>query len=159
MCIRDSTTAMLFLILFGAMAFTSYVNLSGLAGALGEWVQNLGVGPVGVLLAITLVYLALGCVLESMSLMVLTVPIFLPILTNMGISPLWFGIYLVLMIEIGQLTPPVGMNVLTVTATVPDLPKKLAFKGVMPFLVLNLIVVGLIIAFPQIVMAPVRWLS
>jgi len=153
------TTAMLFLILFGAMVFTAFINLSGLTATLGEWVTQLGLGPIGVLLVLTVVYIVLGCMLETMSLMVLTVPVFLPMLMEMGINPLWFGIFLVLMIEIGQLTPPVGMNVLTVTATVPDLPKAQAFRGVMPFLVLNLLAVALIIAFPQIVMAPVRWLG
>jgi len=153
------TTAMLFLILFGAMIFTAFINLSGLTATLGEWVGHLGLGPIGVLLLLTVIYIVLGCMLETMSLMVLTVPVFLPILVEQGVSPLWFGIFLILMVEIGQLTPPVGMNVLTVTATVPDLPKAKAFRGVMPFLILNLLAVALIIAFPQIVLAPVRWLG
>ena len=153
------TTGTLFLILFGAMIFSAFINLSGFAGLLGEWVQGLGMERVGLLVAIAVLYLILGCVLETMSLMLLTVPIFLPLVTEMGVSPIWFGVFLILMIEIGQLTPPVGMNVLTVKSVVPDIPTGSIFRGTVPFLFFNLCAVGLIIAYPQIVMAPLRWLG
>lgn len=153
------TTGTLFLILFGAMIFSAFVNLSGFAGLLGEWVQGMGLERIGLLVSIAVIYLVLGCVLETMSLMLLTVPIFLPLVTEMGVSPIWFGVFLILMIEIGQLTPPVGMNVLTVKSVVPDLPTGTIFRGTVPFLMFNLVAVGLIIAFPQIVMAPLRWLG
>jgi tripartite ATP-independent transporter DctM subunit len=153
------TTGMLFLIVFGAMIFTNFINLSGFAGLLGEWVQQLGLGRIGVLIAISCIYLLLGCVLETLGLMLLTVPIFLPIVVELGVSPIWFGVYLVLMVEIGQLTPPVGMNVLTVRSMLPDLKTATIFRGVMPFLLFNALAVLLVIAFPAIVMAPLRWVG
>lgn len=152
------TTAMLFLIVFGAMIFTSFINLSGFAYLLGEWVTSLGMGPIALIVVMSLIYILLGCVLETLGLMLLTIPIFLPILTGMGVSPIWFGVYLVLMIEIGQLTPPVGMNVLTVRSVITDVPAPVIFKGVLPFLVFNLIGVALIVAFPALVLAPLKWL-
>ena len=153
------TTGMLFLIIFGAMVFTAFINLSGFAGLLGEWVQGLGMERIGVLVSIALLYLLLGCVLETLGLMLLTVPIFLPIVVEMGISPIWFGVFLIMMVEVGQLTPPVGMNVLTVKSMVPDISAAKIFRGTIPFLVFNLIAVALIVAFPAIVLAPLRWLG
>ena len=153
------TTGTLFLILFGAMIFSAFINLSGFAGLLGAWVQDIGLERIGLLVVIALIYLVLGCVLETMSMMLLTVPIFLPLVMELGVSPIWFGVFLILMVEIGQLTPPVGMNVLTVKSLVPDVPTRSIFLGTLPFLFFNLVAVGLIIAYPQIVLAPLRWLG
>ncbi|MEZ5535590.1 MAG: TRAP transporter large permease [Thiolinea sp.] len=151
------TTGMLFMIVFGAMVFANFINLSGFAYLLGEWVRGLGLGPVGILLAIALIYILLGCVLETLGLILLTVPIFLPIVTDFGVHPIWFGIFLIMMVEFGQLTPPVGLNVLTVKSVVHDIPTGKIFIGVTPFLIANLIIVALIILFPDIVLAPINW--
>ncbi|SIP93116.1 TRAP transporter large permease [Marinobacterium stanieri] len=151
------TTGMLFLIIFGAMMFTNFINLSGFSWALGEWVRELGIGRIGILLAIAVIYILLGCVLETLGLMLLTVPIFLPIVMEYGVSGIWFGVFLIMMVELGQLTPPVGLNVLTVKAVVPQIPTSKIFIGVLPFLFCNLVIVALIIMFPEIVLAPLSW--
>lgn len=151
------TTGMLFMIIFGAMMFTNFINLSGFAYMLGEWVSSLGLTTIMVLVLIAAIYVLLGCVLETLGLMLLTVPIFLPIVMDMGVNPIWFGVFLILMVELGQLTPPVGMNVLTVQAVVSDIPSRKIFQGVTPFLVANLFVVTTIIVFPDIVTYPLRW--
>jgi len=151
------TTGMLFLIIFGAMMFTNFINLSGFAAALGQWVQEIGLGQIGILLLIAAIYILLGCVLETLGLMLLTVPIFLPIVMQYGVSPIWFGVFLIMMVELGQLTPPVGLNVLTVKAMTPHIQASKIFNGVIPFMICNMLVVLLIIFFPQIVLAPLNW--
>jgi C4-dicarboxylate transporter, DctM subunit len=151
------TTAMIFTIVFGALAFANFITLTGMTGHLVEWIQAQKMGPTGVLLAMMLIYLVLGCVMEAMGLLILTVPVFAAVASQMGINLIWFGIFLTVMIEIGMLTPPVGMNVFTVKTMHPDIPLSTIFKGVMPFLVANLIAVLLLIAFPQMALAPLKW--
>lgn len=152
------TTAMIFAIVFGAFVFANFIALSGMTAFLVEWITGMGVGPVGVLLAMALVYLVLGALMESLSLMILTVPVFHAIATSVGIDPVWFGIFVVMMIEIGMLTPPLGMNVFTVKTMNPDIPIGLIFKGTVPFVVANLVAVGVLIAFPLMALLPLRWL-
>jgi C4-dicarboxylate transporter, DctM subunit len=151
------TTAMIFTIVFGALAFANFITLTGMTGHLVEWIQAQKMGPTGVLLAMMLIYLVLGCVMEAMGLLILTVPVFAAVASQMGINLIWFGIFITVMIEIGMLTPPVGMNVFTVKTMHPDIPLSTIFKGVMPFLVANLIAVLLLIAFPQMALAPLKW--
>lgn len=151
------TTGMLFMIIFGAMMFTNFINLSGFAYLLGEWVRGLGLDVITVLILIAAIYVVLGCVLETLGLMLLTVPIFLPIVMEFGVNPIWFGVFLILMVELGQLTPPVGMNVLTVQAVVRDIPSGKIFRGVAPFLLANVAVVTVIIVFPELVTYPLSW--
>lgn len=151
------TTGMLFMIIFGAMMFTNFINLSGFAYLLGEWVRGLGLEVITVLILIAAIYVVLGCVLETLGLMLLTVPIFLPIVMEFGVNPIWFGVFLILMVELGQLTPPVGMNVLTVQAVVRDIPSGKIFRGVAPFLLANIAVVATIIIFPELVTYPLSW--
>ena len=96
--------------------------------------------------------------MESLSLMILTVPVFLPVAVAAGINPIFFGIFVVMMIEIGMLTPPVGMNVFTVKSMNPSIPISTIFKGTIPFLIANISAVAALIAFPQLALAPLRWL-
>jgi C4-dicarboxylate transporter, DctM subunit len=151
------TTAMIFTIVFGALAFANFITLTGMTGHLVDWIQAQKMGVTGVLLAMMLIYLVLGCVMEAMGLLILTVPVFAAIAQQMGISLIWFGIFVTVMIEVGMLTPPVGMNVFTVKTMQPDIPLGTIFKGVMPFLVANIIAVLLLIAFPQLALAPLKW--
>jgi len=87
------------------------------------------------------------------------VPIFTAVAVEMGINPIWFGIFVTVMIEVGMLTPPVGMNVFTVKTLTPDVSLATIFQGVMPFLVANLALVGVLIAWPQLALMPLRWFS
>ncbi len=152
------TTAMIFVIMFGALTFANFITLSGMTGVLVDSINSLNVGAVGVLIAIAIIYLVLGCLMESLSLMILTVPVFLPVAVAAGINPIFFGIFVVMMIEIGMLTPPVGMNVFTVKSMNPSIPISTIFKGTIPFLIANFSAVAALIAFPQLALAPLRWL-
>lgn len=158
-CLKETalTTAMIFAIVFGALAFGNFITLSGLTYQLVDWIQTSGLSATGVLLAMVVIYLVLGALMEAMGLLLLTAPIFTAIATQLGINPIWFGIFVVMMIEIGMLTPPVGMNVFTVKTLLPDVKLSTIFHGVMPFIIANMLAVGLIIAWPQIVLAPLRW--
>jgi C4-dicarboxylate transporter DctM subunit len=158
-CMMEATkiTTMIFVILFGALTFANFVNLSGMTFELVMLIEDLGLSRVGVLIAIALIYLVMGCVMESMGLLILTAPIFLAVVQNLGVDPIWFGIFVVMMIEIGMLTPPVGMNVFTVKAINPDIPLTTIFAGTAPFLAACIVIIGLIIAWPDLVMAPTTW--
>jgi tripartite ATP-independent transporter DctM subunit len=158
-CLHETavTTAMIFAIVFGALVFANFITLSGLTFQLVEWIQNSGFSLVGVLLAMVLIYLVLGALMEAMGLLLLTAPIFTAIAVEMGASPIWFGIFVVMMIEIGMLTPPVGMNVFTVKTLLPEVKLSTIFQGVMPFVLANLIAVGLLIAWPQIALVSLSW--
>jgi TRAP-type C4-dicarboxylate transport system permease large subunit len=129
-----------------------------MTGVLVDYINSLNVGAIGVLIAIAAIYLVLGCLMESLSLMILTVPVFLPVAVAAGINPIFFGIFVVMMIEIGMLTPPVGMNVFTVKSMNPSIPISTIFKGTIPFLMANFAAVAALIAFPQLALAPLRWL-
>ena len=158
-CLRETaaTTAMIFAIVFGALVFANFITLSGLTFQLVDWIQNSGFSKIGVLLAMVLIYLVLGALMEAMGLLLLTAPIFTAIAVEMGISPVWFGIFVVMMIEVGMLTPPVGMNVFTVKTLLPDVKLSTIFQGVMPFVIANLVAVGLLIAWPAIALVALRW--
>ena len=152
------TTAMIFIIMFGALTFANFITLSGMTGVLVEYINSLNVGAIGVLIVIAIIYLVLGCLMESLSLMILTVPVFLPVAVAAGVNPIFFGIFVVMMIEIGMLTPPVGMNVFTVKSMNPSIPISTIFKGTIPFLIANFAAVASLVAFPQLALAPLRWL-
>ena len=153
----SKTTAMIFAIVFGALAFAQFITLSGMTMQLVTWIQAQHFGSLGVLLSMVAIYLVLGALMEAMGLMLLTVPVFTAVAVEVGVSPIWFGIFVTMMIEIGMLTPPVGMNVFTVKTMVPSIPLATIFRGVMPFLVANLIGIGLLIAWPQLALYPLRW--
>lgn len=158
-CLQETaaTTAMIFAIVFGALVFANFITLSGLTSQLVEWIQSSGFSLLGVLLVMVLIYLVLGALMEAMGLLLLTAPIFTVIAVELGASPIWFGIFVVMMIEIGMLTPPVGMNVFTVKTLLPEVKLSTIFRGVMPFVIANLIAVALLIAFPQLALAPLGW--
>jgi C4-dicarboxylate transporter DctM subunit len=151
------TTAMIFTIIFGALAFANFITLTGMTGQLVDWIQQQGFSVYGVLISMCVIYLVLGCLMEAMGLMLLTVPMFTAVAVGMGVNPIWFGIFVTVMIEIGMLTPPVGMNVFTVKTQVQDVSLATIFRGVMPFLVANLALVGCLIAWPSLALIPLKW--
>jgi C4-dicarboxylate transporter, DctM subunit len=145
-------TSMLFLILFGGLLFANFVNVAGMPADLNEWIMLLGASPLAVILMILAVFLVLGAVLESISMMLLTVPVFFPVVTALGFDPIWFGIFVVMAIEISLITPPVGLNIFVLKSVVPDVPTQTMFRGVMPFVAMDILRVLLIIAVPWIVL-------
>ena len=146
------TTSMIFFVVIGALLFANYVTVSGGAEALNKWIVSLQLGPTAFIVAMLGIYLILGCVLDASAMTVLTVPIFFPIVTQMGIDPIWFGIFVVIVVGIGMIHPPLGMLLFVVRALIPDLKVGAVFMGVLPFLAADAVRITLLIAFPSIVM-------
>ncbi len=147
-----TTTAALFAVLIGAWIFSNFVNLAGLPEALQAFVQSLGVAPMAVMVMILLIYVILGCVFESLSMLLLTVPIFFPLVTSLGFDPVWFGIIVVVVTEISLITPPVGLNVFVLKGVVGDVSTATIFRGVTPFWVVDIVRLALLVLLPWLVL-------
>jgi tripartite ATP-independent transporter DctM subunit len=144
------TSAMIFMVGFGALVFSNFINLAGLPDAMVSWINSLDVSPLGVVLAMCVIYVVLGCVFDSLAMLLLTVPIFFPIIKPLGVDAIWFGIIVIIVVEIGLITPPIGMNVFMVKTVLRDVEIWTIFAGVWPFLIATLLGLALIIAFPGI---------
>ena len=114
------------------------------------FLTGLGLGRYGVLALIMLMYLALGCLMDAMAMIILTVPIVFPVVTALGLDPIWFGIIIVMTVELGLIHPPVGMNVFVIKTSVKDISFATIFKGVLPFIVTDILRLVILIAFPSI---------
>ena len=112
------TTAMLFTILIAAMMFANYVNFTTMPGDLKDWILHLGLPPLAVVGAMMLIYIVLGTVMEELSMVLLTIPVFFPIVVQLGFDPVWFGVLIVLVVQIGLISPPVGMNLFVLALVV-----------------------------------------
>ena len=146
------TTAILFSVMIGASMFSNFVNLAGLPEGLLALVNQTGLSPMTVMLFIILIYILLGCVFESLSMLLLTVPIFFPLVTSLGFNPVWFGIVVVVVTEISLITPPVGLNVFVLKGVVADVSTGTIFKGVTPFWVVDIFRLALIVFVPWLVL-------
>jgi len=148
--VEDSaaTTVALVAILIGSLIFANLVNVSNLPFYIVNWIEGLNLSLLGVILVIILIYFILGAVLESISMLLLTVPVFYPIVSGMGMDLIWFGIIVVVATEISLITPPVGLNVFVLKSVVPDVDLKVIFKGVFPFLIADIFRLALIILVP-----------
>jgi len=144
------TTAKLFTVLFGALIFSNFVNRAGLPDALISIVTSFDVSPIGVIFIILLVYLALGCVFESLSMILLTVPIFAPLVESLGFDLVWFGILVVVVTEISLITPPIGLNVFVLKGVLKDVTIQTIFKGVTPFWCADIIRLIILVLVPAI---------
>ncbi len=144
------TTAMLFLILIGAIAFSRFLAVTRIPFELSAFIAGLGVSRYVVMGAILLVMIILGCFIEGISLMVLTIPILYPLIVQLGFDPIWFGVLMVVMLNIGMVTPPVGINVYVTAGVAKDVPLMTIFRGVIPLWIAMIACAILLIAFPQI---------
>ncbi|WP_461536460.1 TRAP transporter large permease [Spongorhabdus nitratireducens] len=144
------TSAMLFAVVIGALIFSDFINRAGLPEALLEFVSNLDVPPIVVILAILGIYVVLGMVFESLSMLLLTVPVFFPLVSSLGFDLVWFGIVVVVVTEISLITPPVGMNVFVLSAVLRDVNTGTIFKGVTPFWCADIVRLLLIVFIAQI---------
>ncbi|GAB4347624.1 MAG: TRAP transporter large permease [Oricola sp.] len=145
-----TTTASLFSVLIGAWIFSNFVNIAGLPEALRNGVDSLGLTPWMVMGLIILIYIALGCVFESLSMLLLTVPIFFPLVISLGFDPVWFGIVVVVVTEISLITPPVGLNVFVLKGVVGDVSTATIFRGVTPFWTMDIVRLALLLLVPGI---------
>jgi len=144
------TTGMLFMILVGALVFANFVNFTTLPTDLKNLVSTHNISPVAVMIAICAIYIVLGAAMEELSMVLLTLPVFFPLVVSLGFDPVWFGIVIVLVVMIGLISPPVGMNMFVVRNMLPELSTATIFKGVMPFVYTLVVVLALLVAFPQI---------
>lgn len=143
-----TTTASLFMILIGAWIFSNFVNIAGLPTSLQGLIGAWGTSPYLVIAIIVAIYLVLGCVFESLSMMLLTVPVFFPVIMGLGFDPVWFGIVVVVVVEISMITPPIGLNVFILKRVVEDVSTGTIFRGVTPFWVVDLIRLAILLGIP-----------
>jgi C4-dicarboxylate transporter, DctM subunit len=142
------TTAMLFTILIGAYILNYFFAVSRLPSELATIISNMEVNRYLILVLILFIYLVLGCVMDTMSMTLLTVPIFYPLVTALGFDPIWFGVMVVWMCEMGMITPPVGLNVFVIKGVAKDVPMSTIFNGVVPFVIADVVGVALLILIP-----------
>lgn len=144
------TTGMIYVILIGAMIFGYFMTVSGLPMVLADFVGSLPLPPMGILVAILVVYIFLGCLLDALAMILITMPIFLPVLITLGFDLIWFGVLSTLMSELALITPPIGMNVFVISGMVDDIPMHTIFRGILPFAATMILCVAILVAFPQI---------
>jgi tripartite ATP-independent transporter DctM subunit len=153
------TTAALFIVIFGAQVFSNFIDLSGLPNSLVDLVAGMHLSPTGTVFAICVICILLGMIFEAIGILLVIVPVFLPILISQDVNLIWFGVVMILVVELGLVTPPIGMNVFTVRAMMPDIELPRIFRGVMPFVTADLVALGLLFAFPAIAtwLVSIKW--
>ncbi|MBI3512770.1 MAG: TRAP transporter large permease, partial [Proteobacteria bacterium] len=144
------TTAMIFTVLIGAILFNNFLILASVPNLVSDWIAGLPLGKTAVLLVIVGMYFILGCLLDSLAMILLTIPIVFPIIKALGYDPVWFGIIIVMVVELGLITPPIGMNVFVIKGMAKDVPLETIFRGVMPFIVAQIILIFILIGFPDL---------
>jgi len=149
-CLIESlrTTAAVFTILIGALIFGYFLTITQTPQKLTEFLTGLGLGPYGVLVLIMLMYLVLGCIMDAMAMIILTIPIVFPVIKTLGFDPIWFGVIIVMTVELGLIHPPVGMNVFVIKSVIKDVKLSTVFYGVMPFVLTDICRLAVLIAFP-----------
>jgi C4-dicarboxylate transporter DctM subunit len=144
------TTSMLFMILIGALMFAEFINITTMPNDLKEFVSRFEIHPVAVVAAICIIYVLLGTAMEELSMVLLTIPVFLPVILHLGFDPVWFGVLIVMVVEIGLISPPVGMNLFVLKTLLPGVSTGTVFRGVLPFMAADCMRLALLIAFPAI---------
>jgi C4-dicarboxylate transporter, DctM subunit len=144
------TAAAVFTVLIGALLFGYFLTITQSPQKLTEFLTGLGIGRYGVLALIMLMYLVLGCLMDAMAMIILTVPIIYPVIVHLGFDPIWFGVIIVMTVELGLIHPPVGMNVFVIKSVVKDVSFTTIFKGVLPFILTDILRLVILIAFPII---------
>jgi tripartite ATP-independent transporter DctM subunit len=144
------TTSMLFMILIGALIFANFINYTTMPADLKGFVTRFEVHPIAVVVAICAIYVVLGTAMEELSMILLTVPLFFPVVTGLGFDPLWFGIIVVIVVQIGLISPPVGMNIFVVKSLLRHLTIGTVFRGVTPFTVAQIVLLAIVVAFPAL---------
>ena len=144
------TAAAVFTVLIGALLFGYFLTITQVPQKVTEFLTGLGIGAYGVLAIIMVMYLVLGCLMDAMAMIILTVPIIFPLVTALGFDPIWFGVIIVMTVELGLIHPPVGMNVFVIKSVVQDVSFAAIFKGVLPFIATDILRLVILIAFPII---------
>ena len=142
------TTAMLFTLLIAATIFANFVNFTSMPSDLKEWITHMGLSPVMVVGAMMVIYVILGTVMEELTMVLLTIPLFFPIVTALGFDPVWFGVLIVMVVQIGLISPPVGMNLFVLNALLPRVGLGTIFRGVWPFVIVQIVMLAILVALP-----------
>ncbi|PCI04574.1 MAG: C4-dicarboxylate ABC transporter permease [Hyphomicrobiales bacterium] len=145
-------TAMIFVVLIGAITLNNLMIFSGLVAELSSIVGGMDLPPMAIMAIILLIYMLMGCFLDALAMILLTVPIFFPIIIDLGFDPVWFGIIVVMVVELGMITPPIGMNVFVIKGMAPDVKLSSIYKGVMPFVIAQLILILIVFLLPEIIL-------
>jgi tripartite ATP-independent transporter DctM subunit len=144
------TSAAIFTIVIGAFLFGYFLVITQTAQNVSAYLLSLPIGPHGVLALIVLMYLLLGAVMDELAMILLTVPVVFPVVTGLGFDPIWFGVIIVMVVELGMIVPPIGMNVFVINSLARDVPLPAIYRGVMPFIVSDLVRLVILIAFPAL---------
>jgi len=150
--LRDtaSITCSVLILTVCALYFSHFLVLSRLPTEVTQYITNLSAPPLAILVGILLIYTFLGCILDSLSMILLTMPIVYPAILRMGYDPIWFGVIVVMMVELAALTPPFGINLFVLKSAVPDAEMKTIIQAVVPFIIADFIIIAIYVAFPQI---------
>jgi tripartite ATP-independent transporter DctM subunit len=143
-------TGMIFTILIGALIFMAFLAVTTIPMEVAGWISGFALPPVFIMAIIILMYIVLGTFMDEFTMILLTIPIFYPVVITLGFDPIWFGIIIVLVEQMGMISPPVGMTMFIVKGIAPDIPMETIFKGVLPFWGILVIFIALLVAFPQI---------
>ncbi len=153
------TAAMIFTIIIGALVLNNFVILAGLSAGVLAWIETLDFAPIVIILIILGFYVILGTVIEGLAMIFLTVPIFVPVVEGLGYDLIWFGIVVVMVVEISLITPPIGLNVFVLKSMLPDVPLSAIFRGIIPFFIADIVRLLLVVFFPPIAIFLPRLLS
>ena len=146
------TTAMIFLMIVGGIIFSYFLSVTTVTRSFSDFVLGLGVSPHVIIAAIIIIYLILGAIMDEIGMILITVPVFLPVIKSLGLDPIWFGIIVVLICQCGAINPPVAINVFIIKGIVPEVPMTTIYKGILPFSLTTIGLIVLMVAFPSIVM-------
>jgi tripartite ATP-independent transporter DctM subunit len=141
------TTAMLFTILIAAMMFSSFVNFTSMPDDLKRWITTMGLPPLAIVGAMMVIYVLLGTIMEELSMVLLTIPVFFPIVTQLGFDPVWFGVLIVLVVQIGLISPPVGMNLFVLNSLLKGVALRQIFRGVWLFVAMLVVALAIVLEF------------
>jgi C4-dicarboxylate transporter DctM subunit len=144
------TTGMLFTLLIAATVFANFVNFTTMPGDLKEWITHLGLSPIMVVGAMMVIYIILGTVMEELTMVLLTIPLFFPIVVQLGFDPVWFGVLIVMVIQIGLISPPVGMNLFVLNTLLPKVGLGTIFRGCWPFVAMQVVTLAILLFFPSL---------
>lgn len=146
------TSAMVFTIAFGALILNNFVNIAEMPNAIVDFIKTLNIEPIMVILVVLLIYILLGTIIEGLAMIFLTVPVFVPLVDAMGFDLVWFGIVMVMVVEISLITPPIGLNVFVIKSMMPHVPLSSIFKGIAPFFAMDIVRLGLVVFIPALVL-------
>jgi tripartite ATP-independent transporter DctM subunit len=146
------TAGMIYCILIGAFIFSYFLARTTIPFWLADVISDLPAPPLAIMGCVIILYIILGCLMDALAMILLTIPIFFPMAIELGFDPLWFGILIVRVVEIGMITPPIGINVYVIAGVAPDVPMPSIFKGILPFLLADAFHVALLLFFPKVVL-------